>query len=126
MGRCWLRGIPTRVQGASSGWGLALAHERARIAGRTPEAQRKRGNTQRQHRQSQSEWSQATQPEWLSEAFYAKEIQPKLPALSSSFIASRLGVSRCYAGRIRHGYRPHPRHWHALADLVEVMCVVNL
>jgi hypothetical protein len=25
-----------------------------------------------------------------------------------------------YAGRLREGYRPHPRHWLALAELVEV------
>jgi len=28
--------------------------------------------------------------------------------------------SRWYAGRIREGYRPHPRHWPALAELVGV------
>jgi hypothetical protein len=38
--------------------------------------------------------------------------------MSSSAIASRIGVSRWYAGRIRQGYRPHPRHWQALARLV--------
>jgi hypothetical protein len=26
-------------------------------------------------------------------------------------------VSRWYASKIRQGYRPHPRHWRALADL---------
>ena len=36
-------------------------------------------------------------------------------------IASRIEVSRCYAGRIRRGYRPHPRHWQALAGLVGVL-----
>jgi hypothetical protein len=34
-------------------------------------------------------------------------------------IASRIEVSRWYAGRIREGYRPHPRHWEALAELAE-------
>ncbi len=29
-------------------------------------------------------------------------------------------VSRWYAGRIRQGYRPHPRPWQALAQLVGV------
>jgi CRISPR-associated endonuclease Cas1 len=89
-----------------------------RIAGHTPEALRKQGKTQRQHRHAQTEWSPATQPEWLTEEFFAEKIQPKLAALSSSLIASRLGVSRWYAGRIRQGYRPHPRHWQALAKLV--------
>jgi hypothetical protein len=34
---------------------------------------------------------------------------------------SRIGVSRWYAGPIREGYRPHPRHWLALAKLVDVV-----
>jgi hypothetical protein len=41
--------------------------------------------------------------------------------MSSSAIASRIGVSRWYAGRIREGYRPHPRHWLALAELIGVL-----
>jgi hypothetical protein len=40
--------------------------------------------------------------------------------MSSSAIASQIGVSRWYAGRIRQGYVPHPRHWQALATLVDV------
>jgi hypothetical protein len=32
-------------------------------------------------------------------------------------IARQISVSRWYAGRIREGYRPHPRHWQALAQL---------
>jgi hypothetical protein len=35
-------------------------------------------------------------------------------------IASRIGVSRWYAGRIRQGYVPHPRHWVALAEQVGI------
>jgi hypothetical protein len=44
----------------------------------------------------------------------------------SGFLAQKLvmrglvGVSRWYAGRIRQGYRPHPRHWQALAELVGI------
>jgi hypothetical protein len=37
---------------------------------------------------------------------------------ATSTIASRIGVSRWYAGRIREGYRPHARHWQKLAQLV--------
>jgi hypothetical protein len=29
-------------------------------------------------------------------------------------------VSRWYAGRIREGYRPHPRHWQKLAELAGI------
>ena len=46
--------------------------------------------------------------------------QPLLARMSSLAIASRIGVSRWYAGKIRQGYRPHPRHWQALAALVDV------
>jgi hypothetical protein len=35
------------------------------------------------------------------------------------YCATNLGFVR-YAGRIREGYRPHPRHWEALAKLVGV------
>ncbi len=34
----------------------------------------------------------------------------------SSNIARQIGISRWYAGRIREGYRPHPRHWERLAE----------
>jgi hypothetical protein len=40
---------------------------------------------------------------------------------ASSMIRSRIGVSRLYASRIRQGYRPHPRHWQALAGLTGVL-----
>jgi len=40
--------------------------------------------------------------------------------MSASVIAREISVSRWYAGRIREGYRPHPRHWEKLAELVEV------
>lgn len=89
-----------------------------RIAGHTPEDLRKQGNTQRHHRQAQVAWTPSVQPDWLTEAFFAEQIQPKLAGLSASVIASRLGVSRCYAGHIRQGYRPHPRHWTASTELV--------
>ncbi len=97
---------------------LREAARAGRIARHKPEAQRKRGNTQRQHRLAEAAWSPLAQPDWLTDAFYTEQIQPKLAALSSSLIASRLGISRWYVGRIRQGYRPHPRHWQELALLV--------
>jgi hypothetical protein len=99
---------------------LAEAARAGRVAGHTPEALSKQGNTQRRHRQAQTSWSSSMQPEWLTENAYAESIQPLLATLSSSTIASRLGISRWYAGRIRQGYRPHPRHWQALATLVGI------
>jgi hypothetical protein len=57
----------------------------------------------------------------LGTEFYDENIRPRLARMSSSAIASRIGVSRWYSGRIREGYRPHPRHWLALAELASVL-----
>jgi hypothetical protein len=83
----------------------------------SPEAQLKRANTQRQNALAQHAWKPSDQPAWLTEKFYAERIQPLLASLSASVIARQISVSRWYAGRIREGYRPHPRHWQALARL---------
>jgi hypothetical protein len=83
-----------------------------------PEAQLKRANTQRKNALAQHAWKPSDQPAWLTEKFYMTEIQPVLLSMSASAIARQISVSRWYAGRIREGYRPHPRHWQALAQLV--------
>jgi CRISPR-associated endonuclease Cas1 len=92
----------------------------ARIGRQTangPEAQLKRTNTQRKNALAQHAWKSSDQPAWLTEKFYSEKIQPLLPAMSASAIARQISVSRWYAGRIREGYRPHKRHWQALAKL---------
>jgi len=99
---------------------LAEAARLGRSVAHAPEARNKQGNTQRRHREAQTAWSSSAQPEWLTENFYKEKIKPLLASLSTSTIASRLGVSRWYAGRIRKGYRPHPRYWEVLARLVNV------
>ena len=91
-----------------------------RVAGHTPAALAKEAQTQRQHAQARSVWTPASQPAWLTVQVYLQKIQPPLARMSSSAIAARIGVSRWYAGRIREGYRPHPRHWEALAEIVGV------
>jgi CRISPR-associated endonuclease Cas1 len=96
---------------------LIDAARSGRVAGHTPEAIAKEAQTQRQHAQARSAWTRASQPAWLTAQVYLQKIQPLLARMSSSAIASRIGVSRWYAGRIRQGYRPHPRHWQALAKL---------
>ncbi|SPF35955.1 hypothetical protein SBA1_1480029 [Candidatus Sulfotelmatobacter kueseliae] len=83
-----------------------------------PEAQVKRANTQRKNALAQHLWKPSDQPAWLTEKFYSEKVQPLLAAMSASAIARQISVSRWYAGRIREGYRPHPRHWRALAQLV--------
>jgi CRISPR-associated endonuclease Cas1 len=95
----------------------------ARIGRQTangPEAQEKRAHTQRKNALAQHAWKSSDQPAWLTEEFYSEKIQPLLAAMSASAIARQISVSRWYAGRIREGYRPHPRHWKALAQLVSV------
>jgi CRISPR-associated endonuclease Cas1 len=95
----------------------------ARIGRQTancPEAQLKRAHTQRKNALAQHGWKSSDQPAWLTEKFYLEKVQPLLTRISASAIARQISVSRWYAGRIRGGYRPHPRHWEALAELVGV------
>jgi len=89
-----------------------------RIAAHTPEALAKEGKTQRQQAKARSSWNASSKPTWLTTEFYLQNIQPRLADLPNSLIASRIGVSRWYAGKIRQGYRPHPRHWETLVELV--------
>jgi CRISPR-associated endonuclease Cas1 len=91
-----------------------------RVAGHTPEAIAKEAATHRKHAQARTAWNPAKQPTWLTEQVFSEKIQPALAQASASAIAKRIGVSRWYAGRIREGYRPHPRHWLALAQLVGI------
>jgi CRISPR-associated endonuclease Cas1 len=91
-----------------------------RVAAHTPEAIVKESRTQRQHAKARSSWTGSSQQSWLTKKIYAEKIQPSLAAFSTSAIASRIGVSRWYAGKIRRGYCPHPRHWQALAQLVGI------
>jgi CRISPR-associated endonuclease Cas1 len=86
----------------------------------SPEAQLKRANTQRKNALAQHAWKSSDQPAWLTDTFYSEKVQPVLAATSASAIARQISVSRWYAGRIREGYRPHPRHWEALAQLADV------
>jgi hypothetical protein len=91
-----------------------------RVAGHTPEAIAKEAATHRNHAQARAAWNPAKQPTWLTEQVFSQKIQPVLANASASAISRRIGVSRWYAGRIREGYRPHPRHWQALAELAGV------
>ena len=90
-----------------------------RIAGHTPEAIAKEAATHRKHAQARAAWNPTLQPAWLTGQVFSEKIQPALVTTSATVIAKRLGVSVWYAGKIRKGYRPHPRHWHALARIVD-------
>ena len=89
-----------------------------RLAARSPEARAKHVASRRRHAAASSEWDESKQPPWLTNQVFSQQIQPLLADIPTSAIRSRLGVSRWYASKIRQGYRPHPRHWQALSDLV--------
>jgi CRISPR-associated endonuclease Cas1 len=99
---------------------LVTAAKLGRIAARSPEARAKHMASRRRHAQACSAWDASRQPAWLTSEAFSKQVQPLLAGVSTSVIRSRIGISRWYAGRIREGYRPHPRHWLALAELVGV------
>jgi len=99
---------------------LVNAARIGRVAARSPEARAKHAASRRRHAQACSEWDASKQPTWLTNEVFSQKIQPLLADVSTSAIRSLIGVSRWYAGRIREGYRPHPRHWQALARLAGV------
>lgn len=66
-------------------------------------------------------WDPNSLPKWLTEDFYAKQIQPKLKPIRVAELSRVLGVSKPYAGLIRSGKsRPHPRHWKKLSDIAQL------
>jgi len=89
--------------------GRAAAHSR--------EAEAARSATQKANRQAIRDWELSDQADWLTEAFYKKQIQPILASTSVATIAKQLTVSVGYADQIRKRRLPHPRHWKALAEL---------
>ena len=97
---------------------LVNAAKLGRVAARSPEARAKHVASRQRHAQACSEWDASTLPAWLTSEVFSQQIQPLLANIPTSAIRSRIGVSRWYAGRIRQGYRPHPRHWQALAETV--------
>jgi hypothetical protein len=89
-----------------------------RIAARSPEARAKPAASRRRHAKACSTWDESKQPPWLTSEVFSQHVQPLLASIPNATIRSRIDVSRWYAGKIRKGYRPHPRHWLLLAQLV--------
>jgi CRISPR-associated endonuclease Cas1 len=96
---------------------LAIAAQSGRVVAHSPAARAKEGQKQRQYANARSLWKRTGQASMTPEQ-YREIIQPLLTSISTSMIAKAIGVSRWYAGRIRKGYRPHPRHWLAIAQMV--------
>ena len=99
---------------------LVNAARIGRVAARSPEARARHAESERRHANARASWDAFSQPAWLTSEVFSQQIQPLLADVSTSAIRSQIGVSRWYAGRIREGYRPHPRHWRALAGLVGI------
>jgi hypothetical protein len=88
-----------------------------RKSSHAPEAEAKRAATQQINTKAVRNWKPSDQMTCLTPDFYLKKVQPILASAPSSSIAKLLNVSRGYAGNIRKGRIPHPRHWRALAEL---------
>lgn len=100
---------------------LINAAKLGRVATHTPKAEALRTATMRRQEAAKRSWKSSDLPEWLDEEVYREQIQPKLATFAVSTIASALEISKPYATDIRRGKRvPHPRHWHALAQVVGV------
>ena len=70
------------------------------------------------HRRNRS-WARE-HPEQRGEAWFRREIVPKLDAFSLKEIGKATGLSLAACSRIRAGAKiPHPRHWEALLALVK-------
>jgi CRISPR-associated endonuclease Cas1 len=100
---------------------LIEAAKVGRLVARSPEVLARQAEKQRQHSAAAKAWKPFVQPEWLTEGVYREQIQPRLAAIPVGTIASTLDVSQPYATDLRKGrHIPHPRHWGALARLVNV------
>jgi hypothetical protein len=99
---------------------VAVASRLGRAAAQTPEALAKQADSQRRHSRARSSWDKSSLPAWLTPELFSLKIQPLLSTVATSVIRSSIGVSRWYASQIQQGYRPHPRHWEALAELVGI------
>jgi len=91
-----------------------------RLTANGPEAQATRAMKARKNALAQHAWKASDQPTWLTQELFEQKIQPRLAKVSMSVIRSAIAVSKWYASKIRQGYRPHPRHWQALAELVGI------
>jgi hypothetical protein len=104
---------------------LANVARIGRVASHSPEARARHAESERRQAKARAAWDASSQPTWLTSQLFSQKIQPLLTGISTSAIRTRIGVSRWYAGRIREGYRPHPRHWQELARLVGISAALQ-
>jgi len=93
----------------------AAGNDPRRSLGVNPERGEAIANVHRSNRR----WARE-HPGQRDEAWFKREIAPKLDAFSLKEIATATGLSLAACSRIRAGAKvPHPRHWEALLALVE-------
>jgi len=91
-----------------------------RIKARGPEAGAKRAVTQKRHHAARSAWAETNDAPRMTKDAYLSQVQPAIRELPTRRIARELGVTVMYAGMIRKGYVPHPRHWLVLGRMVGI------
>ena len=89
------------------------------VAAHSASAKALRSQSARHNALARSAWDPSSLPDWLNAESFMQKIQPMLANVTTSAIATALGVSWVYASHIRAGAkRPHQRHWVRLAELV--------
>jgi hypothetical protein len=85
-----------------------------------PEVNRGRGIAISEGHRRNREWAREHRSDRRDEAWFRREVLPKLDGFSLNKIAKATGLSLAACSRIRSGLRtPHPRHWIALSLIVE-------
>jgi hypothetical protein len=86
---------------------------------RGPEVNGARGEAIAEAHQRNRGWARE-HPGQRDEAWFKREIVPKLDAFTLKEIGKATGLSLAACSRIRAGTKvPHPRHWEAIRALVE-------
>jgi CRISPR-associated protein Cas1 len=89
------------------------------VAAHSAQATVLRSESARHNALARSAWDPSSLPDWLTPEAFIHRIQPLLANVTTSAIATALGVSWVYASHIRAGAkRPHARHWMKLGELV--------
>jgi hypothetical protein len=87
---------------------------------RDPEMNCKRAAAISEGHRRNREWTRENNAQSRDEAWFKREVLPKLDGFSLKEIAAATGLSLVACSRIRSGARlAHPRHWDALLELAE-------
>jgi len=87
---------------------------------RDPEVNRKRAVAVSEGHRRNREWKREHDPEKRDEAWFRREMLPKLDDFPLKELAAATGLSLVACSRIRSGLRiPHPRHWQVLQELAD-------